>query len=71
MPPKVERILKCDLCPRQKKLYRAIKQKVLTDEVEQMLDKNKDLFNIVMQFRKVCNHPEIFQHRDVDSPFVF
>ena len=34
-------------------------------------DKNftSNLMNLVMQFRKVCNHPELFERRDVRSPF--
>ncbi|KAI9097047.1 SNF2 family N-terminal domain-containing protein [Phlyctochytrium arcticum] len=28
------------------------------------------LMNIVMQFRKVCNHPELFERADVASPFM-
>ena len=27
--------------------------------------------NWVMQFRKVCNHPEIFERRDIQSPMLF
>ena len=27
--------------------------------------------NLVMQFRKVCNHPDLFERADVVSPFVF
>lgn len=27
--------------------------------------------NLVMQFRKVCNHPELFERRPNRSPFVF
>lgn len=33
-------------------------------------DKNftSNLMNLVMQFRKVCNHPELFERRDAKSP---
>lgn len=31
----------------------------------------KNLMNLVMQFRKVCNHPDLFERADVVSPFVF
>ncbi|KAH8406673.1 hypothetical protein KR222_002340, partial [Zaprionus bogoriensis] len=36
-----------------------------------ILDKNftSNLMNLVMQFRKVCNHPELFERRDAKSPF--
>lgn len=27
--------------------------------------------NLVMQFRKVCNHPELFERADVRAPFSF
>jgi len=27
--------------------------------------------NLVMQFRKVCNHPDIFERKEVSSPLVF
>jgi len=27
--------------------------------------------NLVMQFRKVCNHPELFERADVVAPFSF
>lgn len=39
-----------------------------------MLDsklKVENLMNLVMQFRKVCNHPELFERRPVKSPFFF
>ena len=31
----------------------------------------KNLMNLVMQFRKVCNHPDLFERADVVSPYVF
>jgi len=31
----------------------------------------KNLMNLVMQFRKVCNHPDLFERADVVSPFLF
>jgi DNA helicase INO80 len=39
-----------------------------------MLDsklKVENLMNLVMQFRKVCNHPELFERKDVRTPFLF
>ncbi|KAJ3180611.1 putative DNA helicase ino80 [Gaertneriomyces sp. JEL0708] len=32
-------------------------------------DEGDSLMNLVMQFRKVCNHPELFERADVTSPF--
>ena len=28
------------------------------------------MMNILMQPRKVCNHPDLFESRPIDSPFV-
>lgn len=32
---------------------------------------DQSLLNAVMQFRKVCNHPDLFERADVKSPFAF
>lgn len=34
---------------------------------------NQDFFsimNVLMQLRKVCNHPDLFESRTIDSPFI-
>ena len=31
----------------------------------------ENLMNLVMQFRKVCNHPDLFERRLGKIPFVF
>jgi DNA helicase INO80 len=33
--------------------------------------KVENLMNLMMQFRKVCNHPELFERRPQRSPFTF
>lgn len=33
--------------------------------------KVENLMNLVMQLRKVCNHPELFERRPPLSPFMF
>ena len=33
--------------------------------------KVENLMNLVMQLRKVCNHPELFERRPAKSPFLF
>lgn len=33
--------------------------------------KVENLMNLVMQLRKVCNHPELFERRPAISPFLF
>ncbi len=32
-------------------------------------DDSASLMNLVMQFRKVCNHPDLFERADIVSPF--
>ena len=39
-----------------------------------MLDskvKVENLMNLVMQFRKICNHPELFERKPYKSPYTF
>lgn len=76
---KIEVMVYCPLTTRQKFLYMALKKKIRIEDLLKatglmdghMTDKNftSNLMNLVMQFRKVCNHPELFERRDVKSPF--
>ena len=56
-------------------MYRGVKDKISVEELLQKSvmteEDNTHLMNLVMQFRKVCNHPELFERRDVVSPFFF
>lgn len=62
----------CDLADRQKQLYQAIKSKISFSDLMKNSSHNDGAINhLVMQFRKVCNHPELFQRRGVESPFHF
>ncbi|XP_075984610.1 chromatin-remodeling ATPase INO80 isoform X2 [Anticarsia gemmatalis] len=78
---KIEIMVHCPLTIRQKLLYIALKKKIKIEELLHYsvgaesghnVDKNftSNLMNLVMQFRKVCNHPELFERRDVKSPFA-
>ncbi|KAJ3281646.1 putative DNA helicase ino80 [Borealophlyctis nickersoniae] len=73
---KVEREISCSLTGRQKKLYAGLKQKLslkdLMENVRGLSDDDRvdSLMNIVMQFRKVCSHPELFERADVTSPVL-
>jgi len=66
LPEKVEKVLRCDLSSWQKELYKQISKKAVADNG--LLDPNasdasvpaRGLNNIVMQLRKVCNHPYLF-----------
>ena len=73
MVQKTELELKCQLTERQSRLYRSIRAKfTYSDLANTNLDSTvQHLMNLVMQFRKVCNHPELFDRRGVVSPFLF
>ncbi|KAK2845552.1 hypothetical protein Q7C36_010406 [Tachysurus vachellii] len=67
LPEKVEYVIKCDMSAIQKVLYRHMQAKgiLLTDGSEK--DKKgkggaKTLMNTIMQLKKICNHPYMFQH---------
>lgn len=70
LPDKVERVLKCELSGWQKILYRRIQEGGVllmetTGDDGQRKGKakytSKGLSNVLMQLRKVCNHPYLFQ----------
>ncbi|KAI5192415.1 chromatin-remodeling ATPase INO80 [Nematocida minor] len=69
---KIEKTIICELSPKQKRLYEGISarapmasflDKALPDDLEGM----EGLMNLVMQFRKVCNHPDLFEKRETSS----
>ncbi|BGP15225.1 Putative DNA helicase ino80 [Rhodosporidiobolus nylandii] len=74
---KIEIDVYCDLTPRQKMMYRTLRENIsITDLVARASslsddDSVKRLMNLIMQFRKVCNHPELFERADVTAPFAF
>lgn len=78
---KIENDVICQLTGRQRSLYRAIRDKLPTAELLALFSgggtntlantsQADTLMNIVMQFRKVCNHPELFERTETTSPFV-
>jgi SNF2 family DNA or RNA helicase len=63
LPEKVEKILRCDLSSWQKELYKQISKKAVTESGLLNQEANvptRGLNNVVMQLRKVCNHPYLF-----------
>ncbi|KAJ3571584.1 hypothetical protein NP233_g3652 [Leucocoprinus birnbaumii] len=74
---KIEKDIYVDLSARQRALYSALLANVsITDLLEKAknigdADSARSLMNLVMQFRKVCNHPELFERADVVAPFSF
>ena len=64
----------CDMTLRQKVLYNRIKSRLNVSELFMMADsktKVEKLMNLMMQFRKVCNHPDLFERRPERSPVYF
>lgn len=71
---KTEIELVCDMTYRQRILYQRIKNKISTRDLfqlEQNKQKMENLMNLVMQFRKVCNHPDLFERQIGRNPLVW
>lgn len=80
---KIEIRIDCPLSQRQKDMCAALKKKIRIEDLMQssglgvgmagsaqaVSSATSCLMNIVMQFRKVCNHPDLFEREDVRSPF--
>ncbi|KAA8908314.1 hypothetical protein TRICI_004800 [Trichomonascus ciferrii] len=73
---KVEVDVYCDLTNRQRVLYKMLRSQInMMELIERATsgsdESNQSLMNLVMQFRKVCNHPDLFERADVRSAFNF
>ncbi|VVC26797.1 Helicase, C-terminal,Helicase superfamily 1/2, ATP-binding domain,P-loop containing nucleoside [Cinara cedri] len=75
---KIEILMYCPLTSRQKMFYNALKKKILIEDLLHSVGSYQsspnvtlNLMNLVMQFRKVCNHPDLFERRIARSPFFF
>ncbi|KAK4775981.1 hypothetical protein SAY87_023942 [Trapa incisa] len=74
---KTEITVHCKLSSRQQAFYQAIKNKIslaeLFDGNRGYLNEKKilNLMNIVIQLRKVCNHPELFERNEGNAYFYF
>lgn len=71
---KVEKDVFCELTYRQRAYYANLRSKIsIMDLIEKAtVGDDQDtatLMNLVMQFRKVCNHPDLFERADTNSPF--
>jgi SNF2 family DNA or RNA helicase len=70
LPGKFEHIVKCQLSRRQMFLYEEFMARSSTRKA--MNGGNfMGMMNVLMQLRKVCNHPDLFEPRSVTTPFVF
>ncbi|KAJ5020096.1 Chromatin-remodeling ATPase INO80 [Colletotrichum sp. SAR 10_99] len=73
---KIEEDVYCDLTYRQRAIYSNLRNQIsIMDLIEKATAGDSDdsgtLMNLVMQFRKVCNHPDLFERADTTSPFSF
>ncbi|KAL5606866.1 uncharacterized protein BROUX77_004059 [Berkeleyomyces rouxiae] len=71
---KIELDVYCNLTYRQREYYRNLRNQIsVMDLIEKatMGDDNDSgtLMNLVMQFRKVCNHPDLFERAETASAF--
>ncbi|XP_023543755.1 DNA helicase INO80 [Cucurbita pepo subsp. pepo] len=73
---KTEITVHCKLSSRQQAFYQAIKNKI---SLAELFDSNRhlnekkilNLMNIVIQLRKVCNHPELFERNEGSTYLYF
>ncbi|XP_031721859.1 chromatin-remodeling ATPase INO80 isoform X2 [Anarrhichthys ocellatus] len=74
---KIEILTYCQLTSRQRLLYQALRNKISIEDLlqssmgsaQQSHTTTSSLMNLVMQFRKVCNHPDLFERQETRSPF--
>lgn len=71
---KVEVQINCHMTPRQQRLYRRLRQnlkieQLVVNEGSRSKSTADKLMNLVMQFRKICNHPNLLNRRPIRSPF--
>lgn len=70
---KIEKDVFCDLTYRQRAYYSNLRNQIsIMDLIEKATTGDDSdsgtLMNLVMQFRKVCNHPDLFERADTASP---
>ncbi|WFD33362.1 DNA helicase [Malassezia cuniculi] len=69
MPHKYEHVMRCRLSKRQRFLYNDFMARAKTRE--SLASGNYlSIINCLMQLRKVCNHPDLFESRPIVTPFV-
>lgn len=71
---KVEKDVFCDLAHRQRSYYLSLRNRVRQIDFVKLSERGEEadrttLMNLVMQFRKVCNHPDLFERAVTMSPF--
>jgi len=71
---KIELDVYCNLTYRQRAMYKNLRNQISIMELIEKATMGDEqdsgtLTNLVMQFRKVCNHPDLFERADVSSPY--
>ena len=67
LPSKHEHIVPCSLSKRQRFLYDEFMSRGKTKESLEA-GNYLSVLNVLMQLRKVCNHPDLFEERSISSP---
>ena len=70
MPAKYEHIVMCKLSKRQRYLYDEFMSRTQTKETLKS-GNYLSIINCLMQLRKVCNHPDLFELRPIVTSFAF
>jgi SWI/SNF-related matrix-associated actin-dependent regulator of chromatin subfamily A member 2/4 len=63
LPDKTEKVLKCDMSAMQKAMYKSLSETGSLQVVSNSGDgkvSSKSMMNIMVQLRKICNHPYLF-----------
>jgi helicase SWR1 len=69
LPPKTEEIMWCALSKRQRELYDDFLSRASTRE--KLASGNYlSVMNVLIQLRKVCNHPDLFAGRPIQEPYM-
>ncbi|CAM8886705.1 unnamed protein product [Rhodiola kirilowii] len=64
LPPKFERILRVEMSPLQKQYYKWILERNFHDLNKGVKGNQVSLLNIVVELKKCCNHPFLFESAD-------
>ncbi|XVF47300.1 hypothetical protein PTKIN_Ptkin03bG0098700 [Pterospermum kingtungense] len=64
LPPKIERILRLEMSPLQKQYYKWILERNFHDLNKGVRGNQVSLLNIVVELKKCCNHPFLFESAD-------
>lgn len=71
---KIEINIACEMSSKQIRLYHGLsRENNLVSLSDRIIDDDfsyNNLMNMVMQLRKICNHPELFEKNEIKSPFI-